>query len=477
MTKSTSSNEPFRYRSLDKFAKEIRIIVLHPAHSQSAEIQCDIWHTRLGRRCNYIALSYTWGDPEHKHTILVNSRKFEVTTNLRDALCYLRTPERPLIFWIDAICINQDDIDERSQQVQIMRDIYSGAECVYAWIGCADSFSPVACNFIQNLATRISDEGMKLTKTTTAWIASQVSPSLEDGAFRALVELIDRPWFKRVWVIQEVVVSKETTVCCGNLKLPWTDFELTAAAVHGYLATIEKTLFAGLSDKSHPFESSVAVKRFEKLGDGCMRIRIIATLIRERLENKGPKTLNHIIQKFRSSESTDPRDKIYALLGIATGLDIEVSQIPVDYRQDVGDLCRSFTRCQLEYHKSLDVLSDCSGDVNSERFSSWSICLQNSGPLGVIWLECGKEIVFRAGSGYKPCFSFGRTGRNLKVRGIYFDEIKQIGDLYDHLPGKKLNEKPYIPSTILMRWQNLVGVQVLFENSRGNAGHDATAIL
>jgi len=156
MTKSTSSNEPFRYRSLDKVAKEIRIIVLHPAHSQSAEIQCDIWHTRLGRRCNYIALSYTWGDPEHKHTILVNSRKFEVTTNLRDALCYLRNAERPSIFWIDAICINQDDIDERNQQVQIMRDIYSGAECVYAWIGCADSFSPVAYNLIQNLATRIS---------------------------------------------------------------------------------------------------------------------------------------------------------------------------------------------------------------------------------------------------------------------------------------------------------------------------------
>jgi hypothetical protein len=336
---------------------------------------------------------------------------------------------------------------------------------VYAWIGCADSFSPVAYNLIQNLATRISAEGMKLTKTTTAWIASQVSPSLEDGAFRALAELVDRPWFKRVWVIQEVVVSKEATVCCGNLKLPWTDFELTAAAVHGYLATIEKTVFAGLSDKSHPFESSVAVKRFEKLGKGCTRIRIMATSIRERLENKGSKTLNHIIQKFRSSESTDPRDKIYALLGIATGLDIEVSQIPVDYRQDVGDLCRSVTRCQLEYHKSLDILSDCSGDVNSERFSSWSICLQNSRPQGVIWQECGKEIVFRAGSGYKPCFSFGRTGRHLKVRGIYFDEIKQIGDICDHLPGKELNGEPYIPSNILMRWQNLVGIQVLSENS------------
>lgn len=116
MTNSTSSNEPFGYRSLDKVAKEIRVIVLHPAHSQSAEIQYDLWHTKLGRRCNYIALSYTWGDPEPKHTIIVNSRKFEISTNLRDALCYLRNSERPSIFWIDAICLYVDQHEAEYHQ-------------------------------------------------------------------------------------------------------------------------------------------------------------------------------------------------------------------------------------------------------------------------------------------------------------------------------------------------------------------------
>ena len=100
-------------------------------------INCGVFHDNVANtdRTPYEALSYTWGDTSHLAAIKVDGCIYPVTSNLESALRALRDPEKAKVFWVDAICINQSDINEQGQQVRIMWDIYSSAERAVVWLG------------------------------------------------------------------------------------------------------------------------------------------------------------------------------------------------------------------------------------------------------------------------------------------------------------------------------------------------------
>lgn len=100
----------------------------------------------IGRTLNlkYTALSYTWGNPLATTPILVNGVETEVTLNLEAALRHIRKPEYDVILWVDALCINQNDVAEKNHQVEMMREIFAGAELVIAWLGSASGDSDLA---------------------------------------------------------------------------------------------------------------------------------------------------------------------------------------------------------------------------------------------------------------------------------------------------------------------------------------------
>jgi hypothetical protein len=104
----------------------IRLLLIDP-NSRGSPISCRSQEVRLSSKPDYFALSYTWGAPVSTHTIQVNGHSVPVRQNLYTALQYLRDENEPQVFWIDALCINQEDVPERNQQVQIMGQIYKGA--------------------------------------------------------------------------------------------------------------------------------------------------------------------------------------------------------------------------------------------------------------------------------------------------------------------------------------------------------------
>lgn len=121
--------------SLDK--DEIRVVCLHPATNWDDQIECSLMTLSLSdpERPQYQALSYVWGDARMTLSIKVNGCHFEGTKNLVDALRALRLQGQERIIWIDAICINQQDTQERNQQVKKMADIYRNSSATVAWLG------------------------------------------------------------------------------------------------------------------------------------------------------------------------------------------------------------------------------------------------------------------------------------------------------------------------------------------------------
>jgi hypothetical protein len=124
----------FLHSPLGREPNAMRLLYLHPAYEYYAEIRCKLQHSNLDKIPSYKALSYVWGDPGETLPILVDGKRYHVTANCHAAL--LRRRQRGVgCLWIDAICINQSDDEEKSLQVARMRDIYHAAEEVIVWLG------------------------------------------------------------------------------------------------------------------------------------------------------------------------------------------------------------------------------------------------------------------------------------------------------------------------------------------------------
>jgi len=141
---------PRLYTQLKEGGREIRLIQLKARSAGSQlcpswdPIGCDIFVCSLDDEIRYTTLSYLWGTSTDNREIIVNEFPLAVTPNLWIALDHLRSDDADLILWVDAICINQADLEERTQQVQLMGDIYAGSTRTIAWLGPAAESSDVA---------------------------------------------------------------------------------------------------------------------------------------------------------------------------------------------------------------------------------------------------------------------------------------------------------------------------------------------
>ncbi|UPX17747.1 uncharacterized protein EKO05_0008087 [Ascochyta rabiei] len=130
------------YPPLDPSKEEIRLITLHPPLKDDSSLRCTFSHTSLSfgtgtalKLPSYGTLSYVWGEPDFSDSIIVYNQQLLVTHNLTSILCNFRQKEKPRLFWIDAFCINQQDLYERAQQVELIRKVYSSCRRVLAWVG------------------------------------------------------------------------------------------------------------------------------------------------------------------------------------------------------------------------------------------------------------------------------------------------------------------------------------------------------
>ena len=173
---------------------------------------------------DYAALSYVWGNENLTSTIIVDGREIQVTQNLEVALRALRERqhfEERFKLWVDALCINQRNYEERASQVKKMQNIYGNAWMVITWLGNEENESDKAIDLILILSNANSERRVK-------WLESKLTNEpnyIGIGSWLALHELMQRPYWTRVWIIQEIVLgSSGVLILCGRRSIEWTSF-------------------------------------------------------------------------------------------------------------------------------------------------------------------------------------------------------------------------------------------------------------
>lgn len=209
--------------------------------------------------------------------MLVDGVRVPITTSLADALWYTSWSTHKLI-WADQICINQCDVEERSHQVQQMGKIYASAFMVHVWLGSDSHDSDRA----MDACLRAYDLSRRRPRETV-----QLSAQERD----AIAALVRRPYFERVWIIQELAKADFRKILCGNRSAPWTGLEMALEQMAGHLPPASQVLTDAL----------VSFRVRERLG----RLAVPRMLLVRALVDS------------RRSLATEPRDKIYALLGLA----------------------------------------------------------------------------------------------------------------------------------------------------------------
>jgi hypothetical protein len=372
---------------------EIRLIRLLPG-TWTDPVRCELFEETLGTT-KYEALSYVWGSKNVTRPIFLNQRKFPVTVNLESALRHLR--ERPewgsdgAVLWVDALCINQKDGSERTTQVQMMGNIYRRCWQAIVYLGgrledgtrndrppAPRRYEPWYGNNRGRQERRASAVGdiFDMFEGLADPKLQHLAEFLPSGNFDAIVfyENLRRmmhppftPWWSRIWVIQEVTVPREVNVVYGTATAPWAVF---ATAARNYNSHSTSCCLS--------FVKSLPRDQAKVLDDCFSRISAIDDLrkghyayVHKDPVNRygGSQTwpLLDLLRKFRDRKATDPRDKVYALLGIAQ---MSTPMIPDYSWTDVGVFVRATLEC-IYGENSLSVLSTDLGRKFRGDLPSW----------------------------------------------------------------------------------------------------------
>jgi len=291
----------------------------------------------------YEALSYVWGSEKDPIAITVGRRwSLNVSQNLDAALKHLRFEAEPRVLWVDAICINQEDLQERAQQVSLMGDIYRRAWQVVVWLGPEENDSTCALDFVDTLNRVVQvnwwDGTMRPavgTETMSLWQEDHsisFSTMVREGL--ALSALLNRPWFQRVWIRQEIFLAKRAIVQCGQKEILWVALKNAAFCI------FEKDFYFG----SHQ-------RKLDRINVFRDRLALIRDLGRER-----PDHLLGVLGAAMASECKDPRDRVYGVLSLLDPRESNAGIIP-DYTLSAAEVYRNLAVHFIAHYKSLDILS------------------------------------------------------------------------------------------------------------------------
>lgn len=197
--------QPSIWQQLPLLQNEIRLLTVCPSTDTNESISCSLSVVNLDRTPTYLALSHTWGDPTITVPITLEGRPWQVTSNLDGALRCLRELTQPLTIFVDALCINQQDTDEKNIQVPMMGRVYSQAGVVHCWIGRVDTESIRASELLNRGRKGVADLDVSFRDEPI---------SLAD--MRSLAYFLGVPYWKRTWITQEVVLASKVVFHYGR---------------------------------------------------------------------------------------------------------------------------------------------------------------------------------------------------------------------------------------------------------------------
>lgn len=365
------SDEPFSYQPLRN--SKIRLIKLKKRLTRHEAISCELADFSLDEK-PYVALSYVWGSREGNMEIAVNGRRLSVTQNLFDALLQLEESSSSLLeslglassellVWIDAICIDQKNMDEKSREVSRMEKIYSSAHVTLVWFGSSKPLHPAGARLLHKMATSIADHLSEASDpseqdTSRLNVKIQFKEGYHEVIRDIFSQMVINEWFDRVWVVQEYALSqRDPQALWGDMLFPMRSLAVIAKGFRG-VPELVGTRFSMME--------GIRRSRLNGLGNRSAAEQILF-LLGETIEKR----------------CTDPRDRVYGLLGMVTAT-LEPS-LRVDYDEKVTfqQVFRHYTQHIIECTKTLSVLCCAKKEEDLKEWPSWIPDLRHAKALGM----------------------------------------------------------------------------------------------
>jgi hypothetical protein len=380
----------------------------------------------------YSCISYTWGIADATQSIEIKGQRLSITDTVYNLLRLIRAYQRstvPELLWIDSICINQEDIDERSQQVQHMKEIYSKAKLVHVYLGEEADGS----NDIPKLYGTIIDVYGKLCEKN---VSSQIGGVMEFPPLRELESIglpnvhapiwethrafLRRPWFRRKWILQEVVLARNLLFFCG----PWA-CRGDVMVASWYISIVAQLPLV-------VDESGTAMG--QDLPEGCAVAQILLMLDLGLVSDQKPKghCLIDLLQRSRQGLASNPRDHVYSLLGLTS--DTYRAKITIDYKESLADTYRRVAKTIVDQGDGIKLLYSIHGLDSDLDLPSWAPDWSRQGtpffslapiPIGLAATEDAPHV---CAGGSVSDLHIRQNGDVLVCKGYIVDVIKAVID-------------------------------------------------
>ncbi|KAF4830653.1 Heterokaryon incompatibility protein 6, OR allele [Colletotrichum siamense] len=295
-------------------------------------VECTMTCENLGRS-EFLALSYTWGDPTGTNIIVVNDKQFEVTASLEGFLrtfvnSYSEATHSKL--WIDAICINQSDISERNSQVLHMSSIYGSAREVIVWLGQEAQEAAAGYAEILRFCDRLGEQHDSFADGILRGLWNTLASMSREGRMDFILH---SPWWQRAWILQEFVLAHRVQFLFGQIRMNYDELRNVA---HWLILLARYPL---------PPEDVDWVCRWGWIKDFLDLRKTATRLDRSKNNSKAKLSLLNLLIRSKDSLCLDPRDRIYSLLSICS--DITPGDIVPDYSRDVRGVYIDAVRAHL----------------------------------------------------------------------------------------------------------------------------------
>ncbi|KAL8717390.1 MAG: hypothetical protein Q9225_005359 [Loekoesia sp. 1 TL-2023] len=416
-TETATAGTPEPYPGLPlQYPDSIRLIAFDPV---AKAFRVTFINVRLSDAPQYVALSYTWDQPLVPAGQRFRGLRFSHT--LLDAIEQFRHISACL-WWIDALCINQDDPVEKAGQVRMMRTICETAYNIYVWLGPEDADSEPAINLMRKLqhfaAQRLIDKDDTSIEFSDKELRKRGFPLKEDPSWISLLKTIDRPYFRRMWVIQELAAGKESkdsvSAFLGNRYcLSW------------YLMALSIQCFRELRWQTQ-LQLTLSMRRVRATWITDDVINVIWTVRAFQSNDLSIYEKLHIyLESFRAFQTSDPRDKINALYGLITAKDQKSCIIMPDYSVPASDIYRDVTGKMIIGARSFELLSTVNAIPQHQipNLPSWV-------PDYSTRSFQGHNRPYYKASGVAPFVASWSPGSNaLQAHAAFVDEVTRVSDL------------------------------------------------
>lgn len=355
----------------------------------------------------------------------------------------------PRYYWIDSLCMDQQNILERNAQVAKMADIFKAAKSVTVWLGKEDEFTKDALTTIRRISA-IPEEDWSLTSYTSfyepAFTRQRSRPNLSFHNWLGFIALINRPWFKRAWVVQEIALAKSASVICGSQSFAWEDLSKTLSFIRAtkwyhHLRTEKLRHVAEIQKNPGIYKRVLQARLDVGIGPLYLDATRLKMSISGRLNTQGRNRkppLRLLLDTHRFSKSTDPRDKIYAFLGLAdkrmAPFRTQPNCLTPNYNLSVQEVYTEAARVLLTSSGSLSLLSHVQDHSQTQIRNLPSWVPDYSVALAPYPLRFRSPGIIKASKAPWKMNVFTMANGQLDVQGYRLDSVDQTSVLPNESP-------------------------------------------